>query len=116
MGLSPSIGSVVPTSVVATVKTRDVVTVDLTNTADVAIKGPYTLTLLVSPDGQLDDATPIFNKAENLPTLGAGKSRAMRVAVGTFPLVSNGMYNILAEVTGTIVATANFGASRVDAD
>jgi CARDB len=104
--------AVVPTSLTATVKTKDTITVDLTNTGATTIKGPYTLELFASPDGSLSDATPIITLNNNLAPLPAGKTRIVRVPLGAFPSVPTNNYTILAQVTGALTSnTDNLAAS-----
>ncbi len=105
--LVPTIAAEVPASLIATVKTNDAVFVDLTNTGSTTIKGPYTLELFASSDGSLADATPIVILYSNLAPLAAGKTRAVRVPLGAFPLVANANYNILAQITGSLAGTGD---------
>ena len=72
--LVPTVVGTLPESVIATVKTNDAITVDLTNTGATTIKGAYGLELLASPDGLLADATPIVTVNKNLAPLGAGRT------------------------------------------
>jgi hypothetical protein len=105
--LVPTIPGAVPSSLIATQKTRDTVVVDLTNSGASPIRGAYTLELLASPNGLIGDATAITTVTKELTPLAAGKTRAVTVALGQFPLVTNGGYNIIAEVTGSLAGVGD---------
>jgi uncharacterized membrane protein len=106
--LVPSIVGTMPTAAIATVKVKDAITVDLTNTGGSTINGGYTLTLLLSADQTLDGSdTQIVAVTKNLPSLKAGANRSLVVKIGDFPDVTNGNYFILAEVTGTLAGASD---------
>lgn len=109
----PSIASTLPASLIATVKTNDTVTVDLTNSGSAAASGAYTVVLLASSDQTFDSSdTPIATVSGVLPPLKAGGVHPVKVKIGSFPDVPNGAYFVLAEVTGSLAGSGdNVGAS-----
>ena len=100
--LSPISVTGLPVNLIATVSTKDMVTVNLKNTGLAAIHGPYTVELFASPDGQMADATPINTKGETLTTLHAGQTRPVKIGIGAFPNVTTGNYFVLAEIQGSL--------------
>ncbi len=106
--LVPAVASTVPASLIATLKTNDTITINLTNTGSATVKGAYTLTLLASTDQTLDGSdTLIATVSANLAPLEAGGVHAVKVKLGSFPDVPSGSYFVLAEVTGALAGSGD---------
>jgi cyclophilin family peptidyl-prolyl cis-trans isomerase len=100
----------VPTSVVAGSKTNAVAVVTITNTGNVASVGLDHISLYASTDGIAADGTLIKTLNKKL-SIKPGKSVNVTIPLGAYPLVSNGNYNIVAEVVDGYGATTQAASS-----
>jgi len=97
-----------PTHLIAGVKTKEEVIVQLHNTGGETISGKYTLTLFASSDmyGATNDGV-ITTLHENLSPLKANGYASVNVALGTFTNVPTGTYYIAATLTGSFTSPSD---------
>jgi cyclophilin family peptidyl-prolyl cis-trans isomerase len=97
-----------PPSVVAGSKTTVAAVLKITNTGNIVSTGVTTIDLYASTNGTTTGANLITSVARKL-SIKPGKSVSVSIPLGKYPLVANGSYTILAQVTdpkGNVTAQA----------
>ena len=78
--------------------TKDTASLTLTNAGNIPSTGKTTVELLLSTDGTVASGTKIRTVSEQI-ALKPDQSRTVKFALGTLPSVTDGTYEIVAEVT-----------------
>jgi hypothetical protein len=101
----------VPSGGVAGTRTKDSVTIELSNSGTGIARGPVAMTLFVSTDQTLDSSDTRVRTVVRNVSIRPGKSLAMSVRLDRYPDVADGNCWLLARVSGAAAGTTSTTAS-----
>lgn len=103
LSLEPSLSAPLPATLVTGQKTPSAITVGLTNTSGVTIKGKYTVTVYADLGTALDGSQIQLGQfSENLPSLKAGNTTSVSLKLTMLPSMANDNYHLIAQITGSL--------------